>query len=140
MKKTLLPGALAALVLLATFVSLTFTQTIPLDGLKIETTKAVACIRKSKAGDKLNVHYRGTLVNGVEFDSSYGRNEPFQFTLGVGQVIKGWDKGMADMCPGEGRRLTVPPNMGYGSRNMGAIPPNSVLSTFGRVLDTESLI
>jgi hypothetical protein len=128
MRSSLLPGAMAALILLATFVSLTFTQDLP-DGLKIETTKSVACQRKSKAGDKLSVHYRGVLLTGVEFDSSYGRGQPFQFTLGVGQVIKGWDRGMAGMCPGEARRLTIPPKLGYGSQNMGAIPPNSVLST-----------
>ena len=59
-------------------------------------------------------HYVGKLEDGTEFDSSIGRNEPFVFTLGVGQVIKGWDQGLLDMCEGEKRKLIIPSHMGYG--------------------------
>jgi FKBP-type peptidyl-prolyl cis-trans isomerase len=99
------------------------------NGLIIDTTRpGPVCSRKSKNGDKLHMNYRGTLQsNGAEFDSSYGKT-PFIFTLGAGQVIKGWDLGLLDMCIGEGRKLTIPPSLGYGSRDMGSIPPNSVLS------------
>ena len=97
------------------------------NGLQVETTQNSSCVRKSQKGDKLSVHYRGTLVDGMEFDSSYQRGAPFTFTLGVGSVIKGWDMGMMDMCPGEGRRLTIPPELAYGNRKTGTIPPGSTL-------------
>lgn len=139
MKKTVLPGALAVLILLATLVTLTFTQKLP-DGLNIETTTPVACIRKSQKGDLLTVHYKGALLNGVVFDSSYGRGEPLQFTLGIGQVIQGWDKGLVGMCPGEARRLTIPAKMGYGSRGMGSIPPDSVLGMLSSAIGDDFLI
>ncbi|KAF2670757.1 hypothetical protein BT63DRAFT_477356 [Microthyrium microscopicum] len=127
-------SASLTLVLLATLLNVSHAQILD-NGLKVETTKPASCMRKSKAGDQLKVHYRGTLQSdGSEFDSSYGRGTPFGFTLGVGQVIKGWDQGMADMCPGEGRKLTIPPALGYGSSDMGKIPPNSVL-----IFETELL-
>jgi FK506-binding protein 2 len=98
----------------------------PLD---IEVTTAATCSRKTVAGDKVNVHYRGTLdSDGSEFDASYNRGQPLSFTVGKGQVIKGWDQGLLDMCPGEKRKLTIQPEWAYGSRNMGPIPANSVLS------------
>lgn len=81
----------------------------------------------AKAGDKVKVHYVGTLPDGTEFDSSRKRGEPFEFTLGGGQVIKGWDKGIAGMKVGEKKKLVIPPEDGYGSRPMGKIPPNSTL-------------
>lgn len=76
----------------------------------------------------VTVNYTGTLTNGTVFDSSKnpGR-DPFRFTLGVGQVIKGWDEGVLGMKVGGKRKLTIPPEMGYGSRDMGVIPPNSTL-------------
>ncbi|KAL6891990.1 hypothetical protein GGI43DRAFT_387227 [Trichoderma evansii] len=105
------------------------------DGLKIEVTHAVECERKTQKGDKLSMHYRGTLqANGKQFDASYDRNQPFSFKLGAGQVIKGWDQGLLDMCIGEKRTLTIPPEMGYGQRNMGPIPAGSTL-----VFETELL-
>lgn len=98
--------------------------------LNIEVTKAVECSRKSVAGDTVNVHYRGTLeADGSEFDASYNRGTPLSFTVGKGQVIKGWDQGLLDMCPGEKRLLTIQPEWAYGQRNMGPIPAGSVLST-----------
>jgi FKBP-type peptidyl-prolyl cis-trans isomerase len=99
-------------------------------GLKIDTTRPATCTRKTKEGDTIYVNYRGTLQSdGSEFDSSLkpGR-DPFSFTLGAHQVIKGWDLGLLGMCLGEGRRLTIPPELAYGNRNMGAIPAGSTLS------------
>jgi FK506-binding protein 2 len=99
----------------------------PLD---IEVTEKVECERKTKAGDMIHVHYRGTLgENGNEFDASYNRGQPLAFTVGRGQVIKGWDKGLLDMCVGEKRKLTIQPEFGYGDRAVGPIPAGSVLST-----------
>jgi rhodanese-related sulfurtransferase len=75
------------------------------------------------------VHYVGTLADGTEFDSSLKRGEPFKFTLGAGQVIPGWDMGIAGMRPGGKRLLTIPPELAYGKRGAGdVIPPNSTLS------------
>ncbi len=79
------------------------------------------------AGKDVSVHYVGTLTNGTKFDSSRDRNEPFEFSLGAGQVIRGWDEGVAGMKVGGKRKLTIPPEMGYGARDMGVIPPNSTL-------------
>ncbi|KAF2834319.1 hypothetical protein M501DRAFT_990408 [Patellaria atrata CBS 101060] len=96
--------------------------------LNIEVTHKVECSRKTKAGDRVDVHYRGTLESdGSEFDASYNRGQPFTFIVGNGQVIKGWDQGLLDMCPGEKRKLTIQPEYGYGSRDMGPIPADSVL-------------
>ena len=101
-------------------------------GLIIETTVPVAakdCTRKTHNDDVIHVNYRGTLTTGEEFDSSYGRGEPFVFPLGHHRVIAGWDRGLLDMCVGEHRRLTIPPELAYGLRGMGKIPPNSTLGT-----------
>jgi FK506-binding protein 2 len=91
----------------------------------------VECSRKTIAGDKISVHYRGPLESdGSEFDASYNRGAPLDFTVGQGQVIKGWDQGLLDMCPGEKRKLTIQPDWAYGTRGAGPIPANSVLSTW----------
>ncbi|KAH7079186.1 hypothetical protein BKA63DRAFT_563832 [Paraphoma chrysanthemicola] len=96
--------------------------------LKTEVTIPAECSRKTIAGDKIHVHYRGTLEkDGSEFDASYNRGQPLSFTVGQGQVIKGWDQGLLDMCPGEKRKLTIQPDWAYGSRGAGPIPANSVL-------------
>lgn len=74
-----------------------------------------SCERKTQRGDKLSMHYTGTLrSDDSKFDSSRDRDSPFQFTLGLGQVIQGWDQGLLGMCVGEKRKLTIPSNLGYG--------------------------
>lgn len=101
-------------------------QILPLNG-------EITCSEKSENGDTISVHYTGKLEDGTVFDSSLTRNSPISFTLGSGQVIKGWDDGLFDMCIGEKRRLVIPPELGYGSRGAGGvIPPNAVL-----IFDTE---
>ncbi|GFY10304.1 peptidyl-prolyl cis-trans isomerase FKBP2 [Trichonephila clavipes] len=84
--------------------------------LQIGVKKRVeSCETKSKKGDVLHMHYKGTLEDGTEFDNSYKRGEPLSFTLGSGQVIRGWDQGLLKMCEGEKRKLVIPPDLGYGS-------------------------
>ena len=98
---------------------------------KIEVTTAVGCSRPSRDGDTIAVHYRGTLEDtGVEFDQSYKRGQPFKFTLGSHQVIKGWEEGLLDMCPGEGRKLTIPPELGYGDRGAPPVIPGGAVLVF----------
>jgi FKBP-type peptidyl-prolyl cis-trans isomerase FkpA len=80
------------------------------------------------AGQMVTVHYTGWLTNGSKFDSSKDRNDPFQFALGRGQVIAGWDEGVQGMKIGGTRKLTIPPALGYGARGAGGvIPPNATL-------------
>ncbi|KAJ3522253.1 hypothetical protein NMY22_g11970 [Coprinellus aureogranulatus] len=87
------------------------------------------CKLKAQTGDSIQVHYTGTLhASGKKFDSSHDRGQPLPLTLGVGQVIKGWDEGLQGMCVGEKRTLTIPADKAYGSRNFGdIIPANSAL-------------
>ncbi len=93
--------------------------------------------REAKTGDVVEVHYTGWLTDGKKFDSSVG-GEPFSFDLGAGQVIKGWDQGVAGMKVGGKRKLTIPPELGYGSRGFpGAIPPQSTLVFEVELLDAR---
>lgn len=85
-------------------------------------------------GHRVSVHYDGRLADGTPFDSSRDRGRPFAFTLGRGQVIRGWEIGIEGMKAGGRRRLTIPPELGYGDRDLGIIPPNSTL-----VFDVELL-
>lgn len=97
------------------------------DSLKI-TDHQVGTGAEAKAGNNVAVHYTGTLTDGSKFDSSLDRGQPFRFKLGAGQVIKGWDQGIAGMKVGGKRRLEIPPEMGYGARGFPpVIPANSKL-------------
>ncbi len=95
--------------------------------LKIEDLK-VGTGAEATAGKKVKVHYTGWLTNGTKFDSSVDRGTPFEFSLGAGQVIQGWDKGVAGMKVGGKRKLTIPSDLGYGATGAGnVIPPNATL-------------
>ena len=96
-------------------------------GLKFEDTTMGEGDVASK-GQTVSVHYTGWLENGTKFDSSKDRDEPFEFKLGAGQVIRGWDEGVAGMKVGGVRRLPIPPQLGYGDRGAGGvIPPKATL-------------
>ncbi len=98
-----------------------------IQNMKIEVLKEGSG-EPSKTGDLVTVHYVGTLENGVKFDSSVDRGTPFSFTLGQNRVIQGWELGVLGMKAGEKRKLTIPPELGYGERGAGAIiPPNATL-------------
>ena len=83
--------------------------------------------KAAEIGNTAVVHYTGILLDGAKFDSSLDRGQPFSFTLGSGQVIQGWEQGILGMQVGEKRKLTIPPELGYGSQAVGPIPANSTL-------------
>ncbi|XP_064598050.1 uncharacterized protein LOC135464554 [Liolophura sinensis] len=88
------------------------------------------CERVAKNGDQLKMHYTGKLLDGKKFDSSHDRKEPFEFQLGQGMVIKGWDQGLMGMCVGEKRKLTIPPHLGYGDQGAGDTIPGGATLIF----------
>src|SRR5260370_19563803 len=103
-------------------------------GLQYED-KVVGTGQEAKKGDTVAVHYTGTLKDGKKFDSSKDRGQPFNFPLGAGRVIKGWDEGVAGMKVGGKRKLIIPAALGYGARGAGGvIPPNATL-----IFDVELL-
>uniref|UniRef100_A0A8C9SW31 peptidylprolyl isomerase n=1 Tax=Scleropages formosus TaxID=113540 RepID=A0A8C9SW31_SCLFO len=106
------------------------TATQHADDLKVEVLFSPhECPRKSKKGDLVNAHYDGYLQDGSQFYCSRSdrSGHPQWFVLGVGQVIRGLDEGMKDMCPGERRRITVPPELGFGAQGKDKVPPNATL-------------
>jgi FKBP-type peptidyl-prolyl cis-trans isomerase len=97
------------------------------DELQIEDL-SVGSGDEATSGQQVDVHYTGWLENGTKFDSSLDRGKPFSFRLGGGQVIQGWDQGVAGMKVGGKRKLTIPSHLGYGARGAGGvIPPNATL-------------
>jgi FKBP-type peptidyl-prolyl cis-trans isomerase FkpA len=107
------------------------------DGLKY-TDDQVGTGTEAQAGKTVSVHYTGWLLDGTKFDSSKDRNQPFSFPLGGGQVIKGWDEGVAGMKVGGKRTLVIPPDLGYGARGAGGvIPPNATLKFEVELLDVK---
>merc|ERR1712029_965518 len=99
------------------------------DGLQVEVTLEADCkeTQQAKKGDKVTVHYGGFLQDGKKFDSSFDRQQPFTFTIGVGQVIPGWDQGLLGVCAGEERHGVVPSPLAYGDRGAGdVIPPGAI--------------
>jgi FKBP-type peptidyl-prolyl cis-trans isomerase FkpA len=107
------------------------------DGLKYWDVK-VGTGATATSGHNVKVHYTGWLTNGKKFDSSVDRKEPFEFKLGGGQVIKGWDEGVAGMKVGGKRRLEIPPTLGYGARGAGGvIPANATLLFDVELLDVK---
>jgi FKBP-type peptidyl-prolyl cis-trans isomerase len=90
--------------------------------------------KEAENGDELTVDYKGTLINGNQFDSSYDRGKPYIFVLGIGQVIDGWDQGMVGMKVGEKRKLEIPSSLGYGETGSGAVPGGT-----GMIFEVELL-
>ncbi len=107
------------------------------DGLKF-TDDQVGTGAEAQIGKTVVVHYTGWLLDGTKFDSSRDRNQPFSFPLGRGQVIKGWDEGVAGMKVGGKRTLVIPPDLGYGARGAGGvIGPNATLKFEVELLDVR---
>jgi len=108
----------------------------PLEEMSVQVTfRPEECSFKSKSGDTLSMHYTGFLPDGKVFDSSLSRGTPFDFQLGTGQVIPGWDRGLQGMCVGEKRKLTIPPHFAYGEQGYPpVIPPSATL-----IFDVELL-
>ena len=116
----------AALIMMGTALPMVADSAAP-GGLQIEDVK-VGTGDTAETGKTVSVHYTGWLTDGKKFDSSKDRGQPFEFPLGGGRVIKGWDEGVAGMKVGGVRKLTIPSSLGYGSRGAGgAIPPDATL-------------
>lgn len=98
-----------------------------IQGMKVEVLQQ-GTGATAQDGDKVTVHYTGTLADGTKFDSSVDRNAPFTFMLGRGRVIKGWDLGVMEMKVGDKRKLIIPPDLAYGAAGFLMIPPNATLT------------
>ncbi|XP_031625683.1 peptidyl-prolyl cis-trans isomerase FKBP2 [Contarinia nasturtii] len=116
---------------IALFLSVLAALSCTLDAQKLQIgikKRVENCEIKAQKNDLVHIHYTGTLENGKIFDSSLEREQPLTFTLGTGQVIKGWDQGLLGMCQGEKRRLVIPSELAYGKHGAGdKIPPDSTL-------------
>jgi peptidylprolyl isomerase len=102
------------------------------------TDSTVGKGKEAKTGERVSVHYKGTLLDGTKFDSSYDRGKPFEFVLGQNQVIQGWEKGVLGMKVGGKRKLVIPPSLAYGEQGIpGAIPPSATLVFEVELLDVQ---
>lgn len=110
---------------------------IPKDKILVQDL-VVGTGKEAKSGDMIKVNYLGTFLDGEKFDSSYDRGQPFEFTLGAGQVIRGWDIGVVGMRVGGKRKLVIPPAFGYGDKTVGPIPANSTLVFEVELLDVQN--
>jgi peptidylprolyl isomerase len=110
---------------------------VTLPGGTVYVDEVVGSGAEATPGKTVFVHYTGTLTNGTKFDSSRDRGKPFDFVLGAGRVIQGWDQGVAGMKVGGKRKLTIPPEQGYGSDQMGPIPANSTLLFDVELVDVQ---
>jgi len=118
-------GALAVIAVVV-FLGISANRSKQANALKIEDI-VEGSGTEAKSGDTVQVHYTGWLEDGTKFDSSVDRDEPFEFTLGQGQVIQGWDAGVIGMKVGGQRKLTIPSQLAYGPQGRGSIPPNATL-------------
>lgn len=110
--------------------------TLPSSGVETEDLQVGSGVTAS-AGDKISVHYVGALPSGKIFDSSLDRGQPFSFTLGAGEVIRGWDEGLEGMQVGGVRRVVIAPDYGYGAQAIGSIPADSHLIFEVQLLDVD---
>lgn len=124
LKRTLITSLFVALVCKRG----TSSSTVRQGHVDVKITLQTECGRKTRIGDTISVHYNGTLEDGTLFDSSHNHDHPIAFALGLGEVIRGWDQGLLDMCVGDERTLTIPSSLAYGNRVVGAIPAGSTLS------------
>lgn len=151
MKKTIIIGAIVIIILIILIIVISFANIIKKENnnnnslnqtagksLIIETIVKGSEDKTAKSGDDVLVHYTGWLEDGKKFDSSIDRGVPFSFVLGIGNVIKGWDLGILGMKIGEKRKLTIPPEMAYGSKGVkNVIPPNATLIFEVELLDIK---
>ena len=128
-KKILIGSAIILIVIIAAIYLMITTKNtgFNIQGMNVEILKQ-GMGQIAKSGDTVTVDYTGTLTNGTKFDSSIDRGQPFTFVLGQNSVIQGWELGVVGMKVGEKRKLTIPPELGYGSSGISnIIPPNSTL-------------
>ena len=136
--------AIGALVYLFSILRSSTSNPTPAVGTEVTTPSGLKYVdevvgtgESPKFGKPVTVHYTGTLEDGTKFDSSVDRGQPYEFPIGVGQVIRGWDEGLMSMKVGGKRKLIIPPDLGYGARGKGTIPPNATLYFDVELLDAK---